>query len=35
MLGRTCPVVQPWLYGYDAYKEVESVVEERKGETGR
>lgn len=22
----TCPEVQPWLYGYDAYKEVEEVV---------
>jgi salicylate hydroxylase len=24
----TCPVVQPWLYGYDAVKEVEGVVEQ-------
>ncbi|KAI0143456.1 hypothetical protein GGR57DRAFT_484233 [Xylariaceae sp. FL1272] len=23
----TCPVVQPWLYGYDAYREVEEAVE--------
>lgn len=22
----TCPQVQPWLYGYDAYEEVERVV---------
>lgn len=22
----TCPVVQPWLYGYDAFKEVEAAV---------
>lgn len=22
----TCPQVQPWLYGYDAYKEVEMAV---------
>lgn len=22
----TCPVVQPWLYGYDAYAEVESAT---------
>ncbi|KAF4825406.1 FAD-dependent monooxygenase OpS4 [Colletotrichum tropicale] len=22
----TCPEVQPWLYGYDAYKEVEEVM---------
>lgn len=24
--ARTCPEVQPWLYGYDAIKEVESAV---------
>lgn len=23
----TCPVVQPWLYGYDAFKEVDEAVE--------
>lgn len=23
----TCPEVQPWLYGYDAYKEVDEVLE--------
>jgi salicylate hydroxylase len=23
---RTCPQVQPWLYGYDAYEEVEAAV---------
>jgi salicylate hydroxylase len=23
----TCPQVQPWLYGYDAYDEVEKAVE--------
>lgn len=23
--SRTCPIVQPWLYGYDAYKEVETA----------
>jgi salicylate hydroxylase len=28
---RTCPVVQPWLYGYDAIKEVENVVKESPG----
>ncbi len=22
----TCPQVQPWLYGYDAYREVEEAV---------
>lgn len=22
----TCPQVQPWLYGYDAYEEVEDAV---------
>lgn len=22
----TCPQVQPWLYGYDAYEEVEEAV---------
>ena len=26
MCTRTCPVVQPWLYGYDAYREVEAVT---------
>jgi salicylate hydroxylase len=26
----TCPEVQPWLYGYDAQKEVEAAVTERK-----
>jgi salicylate hydroxylase len=26
----TCPEVQPWLYGYDAKKEVEAAVAERK-----
>lgn len=25
--SRTCPKVQPWLYGYDAEKEVEAVLE--------
>ena len=25
----TCPEVQPWLYGYDAYKEVEEALEEK------
>lgn len=24
----TCPVVQPWLYGYDAKKEVEEALKE-------
>lgn len=24
---RTCPQVQPWLYGYDAYKEVDKAIE--------
>lgn len=24
----TCPEVQPWLYGYDAYEEVENAVKE-------
>lgn len=24
--NRTCPEVQPWLYGYDAVKEVETAV---------
>lgn len=28
---RTCPEVQPWLYGYDAIKEVENVVEQNPG----
>ena len=23
----TCPQVQPWLYGYDAFQEVRQVVE--------
>lgn len=23
---RTCPEVQPWLYGYDAVQEVENAV---------
>ena len=23
---RTCPQVQPWLYGYDAIKEVDEAV---------
>ncbi|PYH41677.1 putative monooxygenase [Aspergillus saccharolyticus JOP 1030-1] len=27
----TCPEVQPWLYGYDAIKEVENVVAENPG----
>ena len=22
----TCPEVQPWLYGYDAYKEVDEAL---------
>lgn len=22
----TCPEVQPWLYGYDAYREVEEAL---------
>lgn len=22
----TCPVIQPWLYGYDARKEVEAAI---------
>lgn len=26
----TCPEVQPWLYGYDAMKEVEAAMETRK-----
>lgn len=26
----TCPEVQPWLYGYDAVKEVEAAVKARK-----
>ena len=26
----TCPEVQPWLYGYDAMKEVEAAVSARK-----
>lgn len=26
----TCPVVQPWLYGYDAVKEVEQAVAAQK-----
>lgn len=25
-IDRTCPEVQPWLYGYDAIKEVETAV---------
>ncbi|CBX94903.1 similar to salicylate hydroxylase [Plenodomus lingam JN3] len=25
----TCPEVQPWLYGYDAHKEVEAVIHSR------
>jgi salicylate hydroxylase len=28
---RTCPVVQPWLYGYDAIKEVENAVKQSPG----
>lgn len=24
----TCPEVQPWLYGYDAYKEVDEALKE-------
>jgi salicylate hydroxylase len=24
----TCPQVQPWLYGYDAHKEVEEAVKQ-------
>lgn len=24
----TCPSVQPWLYGYDAFKEVATALEE-------
>jgi len=24
--ARTCPEVQPWLYGYDAIKEAEDAV---------
>lgn len=24
--ARTCPEVQPWLYGYDAMQEVENAV---------
>ncbi|KAF4303360.1 Monooxygenase FAD-binding protein [Botryosphaeria dothidea] len=27
----TCPEVQPWLYGYDAWKEVDSVLREDSG----
>ncbi|KAF2421252.1 FAD binding domain protein [Tothia fuscella] len=27
----TCPVVQPWLYGYDAVQEVENVVKSHRG----
>lgn len=26
LMNRTCPQVQPWLYGYDAIKEVEKAV---------
>jgi hypothetical protein len=26
VVSRTCPEVQPWLYGYDAIKEVEKAV---------
>jgi hypothetical protein len=25
-ISRTCPQVQPWLYGYDAIKEVDDAV---------
>lgn len=25
----TCPEVQPWLYGYDAFEEVRRVVEKQ------
>ena len=25
-ISRTCPQVQPWIYGYDAIKEVEKAV---------
>lgn len=25
---RTCPVVQPWLYGYDADNEVDNAVKQ-------
>lgn len=28
---RTCPEVQPWIYGYDAMKEVEKAVAENPG----
>ncbi|KAL0261790.1 hypothetical protein SLS55_003222 [Diplodia seriata] len=27
----TCPEVQPWLYGYDAWKEVDSALREAGG----
>ncbi|KAF2678732.1 FAD binding domain-containing protein [Lentithecium fluviatile CBS 122367] len=30
----TCPVVQPWLYGYDAFAEVERVVKEKGSSNG-
>jgi salicylate hydroxylase len=29
--NRTCPEVQPWLYGYDAVKEVEEAVARNPG----
>lgn len=28
---RTCPEVQPWLYGYDATKEVEEAINKAAG----
>ena len=28
LLHRTCPVVQPWLYGYDAKKEVDAALKD-------
>jgi salicylate hydroxylase len=27
ILNRTCPVVQPWIYGYDAIAEAETVLQ--------
>ncbi|ORY08775.1 salicylate hydroxylase-like protein [Clohesyomyces aquaticus] len=30
----TCPEVQPWLYGYDAVKEVETALAQRKSGAG-
>lgn len=30
-MNRTCPEVQPWLYGYDAIQEVEDAVKRNPG----